>query len=116
MKVVRIIEKERQRTSDKTKLASASGFSWPTVNKLCEELKNGSYFLIEGLRYLLFLPFDVSLYESGKNNRKRAARSKEHEQEFNRWQEDVYPSNNLYHLSIFYFDRCFISTRTTFDL
>ena len=43
-------------------------------------------------------------------------RSKEHEQEFNRWQEDVYPSNNLYHLSIFYFDRCFISTRTTFDL
>ena len=46
----------------------------------------------------------------------RAARSKEHEQEFNRWQEDVYPSNNLYHLSIFYFDRCFISTRTTFDL
>ena len=44
------------------------------------------------------------------------SRSKEHEQEFNRWQEDVYPSNNLYHLSIFYFDRCFISTRTTFDL
>ena len=35
---------------------------------------NGSYFLIEGLGYLLFLPFGVSLYESGKNNRKRAAR------------------------------------------
>ena len=33
-------EIRRQRTSDKTKLASASGFSWPTVNKLCEELKN----------------------------------------------------------------------------
>ena len=36
-------EIRRQRTSDKTKLASASGFSWPTVNKLCEELKNSGY-------------------------------------------------------------------------
>lgn len=36
-------EIRRRQTSDKTKLAEASGFSWPTVNKLYEELKNRGY-------------------------------------------------------------------------
>ena len=36
-------EIRRQRTNDKTKLAAASGFSWPTVNKMCTELKDSGY-------------------------------------------------------------------------
>ena len=36
-------EIRRQQTTDKTKLAAASGFSWPTVNKLCEDLKTSGY-------------------------------------------------------------------------
>lgn len=44
-------EIRRQRTNDKTKLAAASGFSWPTVNKLCEDLKNSGY-LAEDLSLL----------------------------------------------------------------
>ena len=33
-------EIRRQQTADKTKLSEASGFSWTTVSRLCEELRN----------------------------------------------------------------------------
>lgn len=45
-------EIRRQQTADKTKLSEASGFSWPTVNKLCEELRNRGYLAKEDLSLL----------------------------------------------------------------
>lgn len=45
-------EIRRQQTADKTKLSEASGFSWPTVSRLCEELRNRNYLAKDDLSLL----------------------------------------------------------------